>query len=86
MGVGGGSSIDTAKAIAVMATNMGSIENYEGVNNIPKAGVPLIAMPTTAGTGSEVTQVAVITDTKRAVKMLFISPFLSIRFRRALTV
>jgi len=77
LAVGGGSAIDTAKAIAVMATNTGSIEDYEGLNNIPRAGAPLIAIPTTAGTGSEVTQVAIITDTKRDVKMLFISPFLT---------
>jgi len=76
LAVGGGSAIDTAKAIAVMAANTGSIEDYEGLNNIPRAGAPLIAIPTTAGTGSEVTQVAIITDTKRDVKMLFISPFL----------
>lgn len=76
LAVGGGSAIDTAKAIAVMATNIGSIEDYEGQNKIPRAGAPLIAIPTTAGTGSEVTQVAIIADTKRDVKMLLISPFL----------
>ena len=74
--VGGGSVIDTAKAIAIMVTNTGSIEDCQGLNKIPRAGAPLIAIPTTAGTGSEATQVAIITDTKRDVKMLFISPFL----------
>jgi len=76
LAVGGGSAIDTAKAIAVMATNAGAIEDYQGLNKIPKGGAPLIAIPTTAGTGSEVTKVAIITDTKRDVKMLLISPFL----------
>jgi alcohol dehydrogenase class IV len=55
LAVGGGSAIDTAKAISVMATNKGSIEDYKGINNIPQKGAPLIAVPTTAGTGSEVT-------------------------------
>jgi alcohol dehydrogenase class IV len=76
LAVGGGSAIDTAKAISVMATNKGSIEDYKGINNIPQKGAPLIAVPTTAGTGSEVTAVTIITDTKTDVKMLLISPFL----------
>ncbi len=76
LAVGGGSAIDTAKAIAVMVTNAGAIEDYQGLNKIPKEGVPLIAIPTTAGTGSEVTRYTIITDTKRDVKMLITSPFL----------
>ena len=76
LAVGGGSAIDTAKAIAVMATNAGAIEDYQGLNKIPKGGAPLIAIPTTAGTGSEVTRYTIITDTKRDVKMLIGSPFL----------
>jgi len=76
LAVGGGSAIDTAKAIAVMATNGGAIEDYQGLGKIPKEGAPLIAIPTTAGTGSEVTQFTIITDTKRDVKMLIGSPFL----------
>ena len=73
---GGGSAIDTSKAVAVMVTNKGSIEDYMGLNRIPEEGVPLIAIPTTAGTGSEATAVTIITDTKKDVKMLFVSPFL----------
>jgi alcohol dehydrogenase class IV len=73
--VGGGSPIDTAKAIAVMATNPGSIEEYKGLGKVVKEGAPLIAIPTTAGTGSEVTQFTIITDTKTSVKMLIGSPF-----------
>ncbi len=76
LAVGGGSPIDTAKAIAVMVTNPGSIEDYKGLGKIPQRGVPLVAIPTTAGTGSEVTVVTIITDTKRDVKMLIGSPFL----------
>jgi alcohol dehydrogenase class IV len=76
LAVGGGSAIDTAKAIAVMVTNAGSIQDYQGLNKIPKGGVPFIAIPTTAGTGSEVTRYTIITDTKRDVKMLITSPFL----------
>jgi len=74
---GGGSAIDTAKAIAVMATNTGSIEDYQGPGKIPQKGAPLIAVPTTAGTGSEVTPFTIITDTRRDVKMLIGSPFLT---------
>jgi alcohol dehydrogenase class IV len=73
---GGGSAIDTSKAVAVMVTNKGSIEDYMGLNRIPEEGAPLIAIPTTAGTGSEATAVTIITDTKTDVKMLLISPFL----------
>ena len=73
---GGGSPIDTAKAVSVMVTNEGSIEKYMGLNQISKKGVPLITVPTTAGTGSEVTIFTIITDTKTDVKMLLGSPFL----------
>jgi alcohol dehydrogenase class IV len=74
--VGGGSPIDTAKAIAIMVTNQGSIDDYKGLGKVAKAGAPLIAIPTTAGTGSEVTQFTIITDTKTNVKMLIGSPFI----------
>ncbi|MDR1136983.1 MAG: iron-containing alcohol dehydrogenase, partial [Synergistaceae bacterium] len=60
--VGGGSAIDTAKAIGLLATNGGGIRDYEGVNKTIRPMPPLIAISTTAGTGSEVTQFAVITD------------------------
>jgi len=75
--VGGGSPMDTAKAIAVMVTNTGSIEDYQGLGKIPQKGKPIIAIPTTAGTGSEVTPYTIITDAKRDVKMLIGSPFLT---------
>ncbi len=76
LAVGGGSPIDTAKAIAIMVTNAGAIEGYQGANKIKEKGAPLIAIPTTAGTGSEVTQFTIITDTKRDIKMLIASQFL----------
>ena len=76
LAVGGGSAIDTAKAISVMATNPGSLKDYMGLGKIPEKGVPLVALPTTAGTGSEVTQVTIITDTETDIKMLIGSPFL----------
>ena len=76
LAIGGGSPIDTAKAIAVMVTNEGSIRDYRGIGKIPQNGPPVVAIPTTAGTGSEATFVTIITDTQTDVKMLIGSPFL----------
>lgn len=77
--VGGGSSIDVAKAIGVILTHGGIINDYEGLENVTKPITPLIAVPTTVGTGSEVTFWAVITDTKRRFKMSVGSPFIAPR-------
>ena len=74
--LGGGSAIDAAKAIAVMARNAEPLHQYMGYHKIPRAGAPLVAKPTTAGTGSEVTKVAVITDTARDVKMMILDAHL----------
>ncbi len=74
--VGGGSPIDTAKAVAIMSTNPGRIQDYMGLGKVTKPGVPFIAVPTTAGTGSEATVYTIITDTEKSVKMLIGSPFL----------
>ena len=74
LAVGGGSPIDTAKAISIMVTNPGSLQNYMGLGKVPKKGAPVVAIPTTAGTGSEVTVFTVITNTKTDVKMLIGSP------------
>ena len=71
--VGGGSPIDCAKGIAVRHSNPEPLPDFMGVEKIPRAGLPVIAVPTTAGTGSEVTRVMVITDTARDVKMMFAS-------------
>lgn len=71
--LGGGSPIDTAKVIAIRPANPGPLSDFMGLHKIPNAGLPLIAVPTTAGTGSEATKVAVITDTERDVKMMMLS-------------
>jgi alcohol dehydrogenase class IV len=68
--VGGGSSIDTAKGMSVLAANGGQMRDYKVPAEIPKAGLPILAVPTTAGTGSEVTRFTVITDTETDEKML----------------
>jgi alcohol dehydrogenase class IV len=67
---GGGSSIDTAKAIGMLVANSGRCRDYKVPNLIPKAGPVHIAVPTTAGTGSEVTRFTVITDSANDEKML----------------
>jgi alcohol dehydrogenase len=73
IGLGGGSALDAAKAIAILATNSGQISDYEGVDKIEKPLPPMIMIMTTAGSGSEVTQFAVIVDSKREKKMSIIS-------------
>lgn len=72
VGLGGGSPMDAAKAIAAMATHDKPFQEYAGINKFERPGAPLILIPTTAGTGSEVTKVAIITDTERDVKILMI--------------
>ena len=80
IGLGGGSAIDTAKAISGLATNPGSVADYlEGVGRgwqIEKPSLPYIAVPTTAGTGSEVTKNAVISSDGREFKKSIRSPHL----------
>ncbi|HVB16465.1 MAG TPA: iron-containing alcohol dehydrogenase [Stellaceae bacterium] len=68
--VGGGSSIDTAKGMSVMFANGGRMRDWKVPNDIPKIGLPIVAIPTTAGTGSEVTRFTVVTDTETDEKML----------------
>ncbi len=63
--LGGGSPMDVAKAVGVLANFGGKITDYEGNHKVPGPVVPIIAIPTTAGTGSEVTASAVITDEER---------------------
>lgn len=70
--IGGGSPHDCAKGIGLVATNGGSIKDYEGVNKARKPMLPLVAINTTAGTGSEVTRFAIITDEDRHVKMAIV--------------
>ena len=69
--VGGGSSIDTAKAIAIVHTLGGSIRDHQGFQALSGATTPHVAIPTTAGTGSEVTRYALIRDEQSRQKMLF---------------
>ncbi|MFT4538576.1 MAG: alcohol dehydrogenase [Planctomycetota bacterium] len=69
VGLGGGSVVDAAKAAAMLATNGGSLIDYVGTNRFKRPPLPFVAIPTTCGTGSEVTWVAVITDEKRRSKI-----------------
>ncbi|EFL50596.1 iron-containing alcohol dehydrogenase [Solidesulfovibrio fructosivorans JJ]] len=69
--LGGGSAMDAAKAISCLLANPGPLASLEGVTGL-KQGPPVIAIPTTAGTGSEVTRVAVLTDTARKYKLLLV--------------
>lgn len=64
VGIGGGSALDTAKAVALVATQSGELHDYFGLDMAPEKGLPCIVLPTTAGTGSEVTLWSVITDTR----------------------
>lgn len=70
---GGGSPLDVAKAVAVLATYGGKITDYEGGGKVPGPVIPMIAIPTTAGTGSEVTAFSVITDHTRNYKLTVVS-------------
>lgn len=76
IGFGGGSALDTAKTAAVLHTNRGQVADFEGYERVPEAATPVIAIPTTSGTGSEVTRGAAITDSSRDVKMLLMSKYL----------
>ena len=80
--LGGGSPHDCAKGIALVATNGGKIEDYEGVDKSAKPQLPLIAVNTTAGTASEMTRFTIITDETRHVKMAIVdkhvTPYLSV--------
>lgn len=74
LGIGGGSSLDAAKMIAVLATSSKSVKDVTGLLKIRRRGLPLYLLPTTSGTGSEVTMAAVITDSQHSSKSLVISP------------
>jgi len=74
LGLGGGSSLDSAKMIAVLAKSRQSVKAVAGLLKIKQLGLPLFLLPTTSGTGSEVTMAAVITDSGHQAKSLVISP------------
>lgn len=70
--LGGGSAIDTCKAVGIVLANGGKVEDYEGVSKSQYPALPIVAVNTTAGTGSEVTSFYVITDEKRHSKMVMV--------------
>ncbi|MDM5198995.1 iron-containing alcohol dehydrogenase [Fictibacillus enclensis] len=82
VGVGGGSALDTAKAIGLMLKYPGNIRDYIGLDKVPGPTVPVIAVPTTAGTGSEITRFAVLSDkdakAKLSVGSMYICPTLAL--------
>jgi len=75
--LGGGSPIDTAKAMRILLTEGGHLYDYQGYNLLTRPLLPMVAIPTTAGTGSEVTAWAVIRDQTARLKLSFVSPFLA---------
>jgi len=76
IGIGGGSTIDVAKLLAVSGSVKGSIKNYIGTNLIDKPGIPMIMLPTTSGTGAEATPNAIVKDRKEGWKKGVVSPYL----------
>jgi alcohol dehydrogenase class IV len=82
IGLGGGSVLDIAKGAAIMATNPGAILDYVGIDTVHKPGLPKILIPTTAGSGSEVSRSVVVTDeqanTKKSVASTFVTPDVAI--------
>ncbi len=76
VGFGGGSAIDVAKIVAVLVGSNAKVEDFVGVDKVPKKGLPIIAVPTTAGTGSEVTNIAIFANEKLNVKQGVVSGFL----------
>jgi len=73
IGLGGGSSLDIAKVTSILLTNGGDVLEYVGIDKIPEAGIDTILIPTTAGTGSEVTPIAVLSDKKEHLKKGIVS-------------
>ncbi len=76
VGLGGGSPIDIAKVSAVLAAGTGTVADIVGVDRIAQAGLPVVAVPTTAGTGSETTPIAVLSDTQAQLKKGIVSSHL----------
>jgi alcohol dehydrogenase class IV len=73
VGLGGGSAMDTAKGVAILVSNGGRIKDFEGSDRINRPLPPLVLCPTTCGTGSDVSQFAIINDTERRCKMTIMS-------------
>ena len=76
LGVGGGSNMDLAKVVATVLSNGGTCRDYSGFGNVPGPVMPLVCVPTTAGTGSEVSHAAVLTDTDNQMKISILSHYL----------
>ncbi|NWC00894.1 iron-containing alcohol dehydrogenase [Pseudomonas gingeri] len=76
IGLGGGSAIDIAKSVGAYAGYHGTLEDLFGIDQVPRKGPPLIAIPTTAGTGSEVTNVAILSDKQAQLKKGIVSDYL----------
>ena len=76
VGFGGGSALDISKVTAIMMTNSGGVEDYFGMEKVPNPGLPLVLVPTTAGTGSEMTSICVLSDTKNDLKKGIVSQHL----------
>lgn len=72
--LGGGSAIDTAKAVSIVLANGGTVESYEGVDRSARPGLPIVAINTTAGTGSECTSFYIVTDPAKGKKMTMVDP------------
>ena len=79
VGVGGGSSMDTAKGLSILLVYGGDAHDYMGIDNVPGPGIPVFALPTTAGTGSEVTKNAIFDDPEKKLKLAMISPYILAR-------
>lgn len=89
MAIGGGSPMDAAKGIAMLASSGGRVQDYEGANRIQRPLPPMVFMPSNAGSGADISQFAIITDVERQVKMSIISrtlvPNISVIDPRVLT-
>lgn len=76
VGLGGGSPMDIASGISVMCTNPGSVQDYLGIDLVKNPGVPTILIPTTSGTGAEVTPNSILSDTEANLKKAIVSPYI----------
>jgi alcohol dehydrogenase class IV len=74
VGIGGGSSMDLAKAIAAVLSNGGDVRDYFGEFKVPRPALPIVTVPTTGGTGAEVTSLAIVWDEERGMKMAVADP------------
>ncbi len=76
VGIGGGSSLDIAKVASILVTNSDPVSSFFGVDMVPNPGLTTILVPTTAGTGSEVTPIAILSDYGEKLKKGIVSPYL----------